>query len=130
LSARSEAILRNLIDLTGIPWDRVLIEAGSRNTAEGGAAFRALATTHGWRSVLLVSNGYHLNRALLHYRGPGVEVLGVSSPDPGLPSTQGHSQHRPLDQRLTDLIPHPHGLMHTYLGLREWVAQAPRWARS
>jgi uncharacterized SAM-binding protein YcdF (DUF218 family) len=83
LSARTEAILRNLIELTGVPRDRVLIEAASRNTAEGGSAFRALATTHGWRSVLLVSNGYHLSRALHHYRGPAVEVRGVGQPGSG-----------------------------------------------
>lgn len=130
MSARNQVLLRNLIELMGVPDDRMLVESSSRNTAEGGIAFQALATSHGWRSVLLVSNGYHLGRALHHYRGPAVTVRGVSSPDPGLPTALRPSLSRPLDQRLTDFIPHPHGLMHTYLALREWFALAFRWARS
>ena len=130
LSARSEGLLHSLIDLTRTPRDQLLMETESRTTAEGGRAFRALASQRGWRSALLVSSAYHLRRALHHYRCPSVQIRGVPCPEPGLPPSRQESRLRPLDQRLTDLIPHPHGLMHTYLALRERISDLLTAARS
>ena len=129
LSARSAAILKEMVELIGIPPRQLLLESRSRNTTEGGQAFQRLAMAHGWRSVLLVSSAYHLARAVRRYQGGTVRVTAIPCPEPSLSGlADGTSTNsRPLDQRLTDWVPHPNGLLQTYLGIRELIARAIGW---
>jgi uncharacterized SAM-binding protein YcdF (DUF218 family) len=126
LSTRTEAILMELLQLTGIPSAQVLIESRSRNTAEGGQAFRTMAASRGWRSALLVSSAYHVPRALRHYRMPSLRLTAVPCPEPSLQRIAAMRGSRPIpwDQRLTNWVPHPNGLQLTYLAMRELIAHA------
>jgi uncharacterized SAM-binding protein YcdF (DUF218 family) len=115
---------RRLAEICGVanlPAEQTVVETDSRTTAEGGRAFQALARSHGWRSALLVSGDYHLARALHHYRGPQLEVIPVSCPEPGLPEPDAIWSRRPLDQKLHDFLPHPDGLMYSNRVVRGWL---------
>lgn len=59
-----EALRREIIAL-GVDPGVVLVEPGSRNTAENLAGARELMKARGWRRAVVVSNRFHLRRALI-----------------------------------------------------------------
>jgi len=112
------ALARNeLIALAAVDPERLLFESASRSTVEGGRAFRALASEKGWRSVLLVSDAYHLARARRDYGMAGVQVLTAPCPAPQQAPTPAAA--RPLDRRVLDLVPSVEGLAGSTLAVRE-----------
>jgi uncharacterized SAM-binding protein YcdF (DUF218 family) len=46
----------------GVPADRIILEQRSRSTEENAAYSRELMIAHGWKTALVVSDGYHLLR--------------------------------------------------------------------
>jgi uncharacterized SAM-binding protein YcdF (DUF218 family) len=120
------ALARNqLIALAGVEPQRLLFEPASRSTVEGGRAFRTLAAERGWRSVLLVSDAYHLARARRDYGTEGVRVMAAPFPAPQQaptppPSSEGRpAAAQPLDRRVLDLVPSVEGLAGSTLAVRE-----------
>ncbi|MCP5363818.1 MAG: YdcF family protein [Hyphomicrobiales bacterium] len=66
----------------GIPKDRIIVEAQARNTFENAVFAGAMIRDHGWREVLVVTDGYHLRRALFIFRRLGLRVRGLGVPRP------------------------------------------------
>lgn len=67
----------------GIPSDRLLIESCARNTRENARFSLALLEPHGVGRVVVVSDAWHLPRALMlfrRYAPSGISVHGCSAP--------------------------------------------------
>jgi uncharacterized SAM-binding protein YcdF (DUF218 family) len=82
----AEAILRYIIAQHGVPTGAVIAERDSRDTV-GEAVFskRNLAVPQGWKSLLVCTSAYHVDRAKLIFDrvyGPrcSIDVRGVPSP--------------------------------------------------
>jgi uncharacterized SAM-binding protein YcdF (DUF218 family) len=110
---------KQLLTLAAMEPGRVLFESASRSTMEGGRAFRDLAAANGWRSVLLVSDAYHLARACRDYGMEGLRVMAAPCPGPPRATGGGPGLARPLDHRVLDLVPSVEGLAGTTLAVRE-----------
>lgn len=78
--AEPEAIwARDLAEELGVPPERILLNPGSRTTAEEARDIGALGQQLGWRRILLVTSAYHLPRSLESFeRGSGLEVIPVA----------------------------------------------------
>src|SRR3546814_15760851 len=63
----------------GVPAACILTERDARTTYESARNCAALMRRHGWTSVLLVTDGWHLARGLLAFRGFGVTAQGESA---------------------------------------------------
>jgi len=66
----------------GIPRDRIIVETQAKNTFENAVFTGAMIRSHGWREVLVVTDGYHLRRALFIFRRLGLSVRGRGVPRP------------------------------------------------
>lgn len=71
--AEAQAACDRLIEL-GVPPDVMVYEDRSHSTEENAAYSIELLRARGWRSVLLVSDGFHLFRATWIFQRAGVEV--------------------------------------------------------
>jgi uncharacterized SAM-binding protein YcdF (DUF218 family) len=118
-SAATARARDQLLTLAAVEPSRVLFESASRSTVEGGRAFRALAAANGWRSVLLVSDAYHLARACRDYGMEGLRVMAAPCPGPPRATGGGPGLTRPLDHRVLDLVPSVEGLAGSTLAVRE-----------
>ena len=56
----------------GVPPAALLLETQARSTEENALDTAAIMAAHGWRTVLVVSDGYHLYRADLLFRHAGL----------------------------------------------------------
>src|SRR5207248_8418365 len=56
----------------GVPSAALLLENQSRSTEENALDTAAIMAAHGWRTVLVVSDGYHLYRADVLFRRAGL----------------------------------------------------------
>lgn len=72
--------MRDLALAMGVPADRVVIEPAARNTLENALFSARIAHGRGWRSLLVVTDRYHLPRALMAFRRVGLEVAGSAAP--------------------------------------------------
>ena len=73
----SEASVMRLLALgMGVPAESVVMEETSRNTLEQAACVASLARERGWRLLVLVSDRFHLPRALFLFRKMGIDVEG------------------------------------------------------
>ena len=64
----------------GVSADRILLEPTAASTLDSAIACTQIMATHQWSRVLVVSDQYHLLRAVLLFRQLGVEATG-SAPD-------------------------------------------------
>lgn len=120
----NKAALDQLIALARLAPAELLLEQQSRTTAEGGRALAALARQRGWQRILLVSDGYHLARAMAHYGQGGLVVIPVKAmaePTPEANPARQPPLRRSLAERLVELIPGPWGLAHSQRALRERI---------
>lgn len=79
----SEASAMRLIALeAGLPADVLTLEERSVNTLENARFCRPIIARRGWRRLLLVTDGYHLPRALYTFRRFGMAVDGAAAPAP------------------------------------------------
>ena len=56
----------------GIPADRIVLERESRNTRENAEQSARIVRERGWKSLLLVTSGWHAPRALDSFRAAGL----------------------------------------------------------
>jgi uncharacterized SAM-binding protein YcdF (DUF218 family) len=83
-SGRSEAAaMRDIALAAGVPAEAMLLDERSTSTYENAVETAALLRTHGLRTVLLVSERFHLPRARMLFRLNGVAVSGVSAAPSG-----------------------------------------------
>jgi uncharacterized SAM-binding protein YcdF (DUF218 family) len=79
----AEAVLmRGLALAKGIPEERIVVEDRARNTFENALYSGRVIRAHGWRRVVVVTDGFHLRRALFVFRKLGLSVRGEGVPKP------------------------------------------------
>ena len=83
------------------------VETGSNNTDENARACRALLPAN-IRSIYLVTQAWHLPRAIYAYRRAGFAVI---------PAGTGYTSTR--QSELRDFIPQPEALINSYFALHE-----------
>ncbi len=59
----------------GVPWEAILVAAGSNNTREDVRRAVSMMREHGWQRALVVSHPLHLLRGILLFRRAGVEAF-------------------------------------------------------
>jgi uncharacterized SAM-binding protein YcdF (DUF218 family) len=79
-AGRSEAeVMVERAEALGVPPRALVTEDRSQNTSENASNVKELGAMAGWRSVLVVSQPFHLRRALLWFERCGFAAQGVSS---------------------------------------------------
>ncbi len=71
--SEAEVACGRMIEL-GVPPNAIVHEDRSRSTEENAAYSAAIMRDRGWRSAILVSDGYHLFRAALMFQRAGVDA--------------------------------------------------------
>jgi uncharacterized SAM-binding protein YcdF (DUF218 family) len=78
-------VMRGLAVADGVPDTDILVDPNGDDTYGNAVFTRDLMVTHGLRSAILVTSPYHLQRAVLTFRGvfdgTGIRVIGRSAPD-------------------------------------------------
>ncbi len=74
--AEAPVVARVLSDL-GVPRERILVEAKSRNTVENARRTKEILAAKGLRRPLLVTSAYHMRRAVTAFEKAGVAVTPV-----------------------------------------------------
>jgi len=81
---RSEAdACREILESSGVPLSAIVMEDRSRSTEENAIYTREIMGVRGWRTAVLVSDGYHMLRAQWIFTDSGIDV--VTSPAPTRP---------------------------------------------
>jgi uncharacterized SAM-binding protein YcdF (DUF218 family) len=80
----SEAeLMRRLAERDGVPPSCIVLEDRATTTLESAAYCAPIIAARGWHRVLLVTDRYHLPRALIAFRSYGVHARGSVPPDSG-----------------------------------------------
>lgn len=78
-------VMRGLAIADGIPESAILVDHAADDTYGNAVHTRDLMVAHGLKSAILVTSPYHLQRAMLTFRGvydgTGIRVIGRSAPD-------------------------------------------------
>lgn len=78
-------VMRTLAITDGIPESAILVDPQADDTYGNAVHTRDLMLAHGLKSAILVTSPYHLQRAVLTFRGvyngTGIRVIGRSAPD-------------------------------------------------
>ena len=78
-------VMRTLAISDGIPTSAILVDPNGDDTYGNAVHTRDLMLAHGLNSAILVTSPYHLQRAVLTFRGvydgTGIRVIGRSAPD-------------------------------------------------
>ncbi len=90
-------------------------EGESRNTAENASRSAAILRAAGIRRVVLVTQAFHMPRAVRLFRAAGLEVI----PAPTQFKSAARSPLGPLD-----LLPQSKALRNSYFALHEWLGIA------
>lgn len=80
---RSEADgCREVLEASGVPAEAIFLETRSRSTEENAFYAEAIMQANGWRTAVLVSDGYHLLRAQWIFSQEGIVVYPSPAPPP------------------------------------------------
>lgn len=71
------ALMAADLESQGVPRDRLVLEGAARSTAENGKFVARILRDKGWRRVAVVTEGYHMPRAMLWFRRSGVEAVAA-----------------------------------------------------
>ncbi|MBI2236333.1 MAG: YdcF family protein [Magnetospirillum sp.] len=82
--------MRALALAAGIPAERIAVEVGSRNTIQNARLSRPILAERGWNRVLVVTDAFHLPRALYVFRRLGIAATGAGA-RPERPSASWHA---------------------------------------
>ncbi len=86
---RPEALaMRDLAVAAGLDAGRVMVEVEARNTIDNARLSVPVVAVHGWRRLAVVTDAYHLPRALYVFRRLGLPVAGLPVFPPGLPGRE------------------------------------------
>ncbi|MCP9904114.1 YdcF family protein [Cyanobium sp. BA5m-21] len=114
---------RDLAQELGLPADRILINPGSRTTAEEARDIGALGQRRGWSRVLLVTSAFHMPRSLATFQQrSGLTVVPVAC-DYQLPD-RAHYGKPTLGNTLKSLLPDAEALYLSTLALKEHLGLA------
>ena len=122
--APAEAIwARDLALELGLPADRILINPGSRTTAEEARDIGALGRRRGWTRVLLVTSAFHMPRSMATFQQrSGLTVVPVAC-DYQLPD-RAHYGQPTLGNTLKSLLPDAEALYLSTVALKEHLGLA------
>lgn len=73
-------LMRRLALAAGVCDTRIVVEDQATSTFQSAVHCRCILRQHGWSTALLVTDRYHLPRALLTFRSLGVSVRGSAPP--------------------------------------------------
>lgn len=73
-------VMQRLALAHGVSGQRILLEDQAMSTLESALRCRAILQQRGWSRVLVVTDRYHLARALLAFRGCGIRAVGSGVP--------------------------------------------------
>lgn len=71
-------VMRDLAVAEGLPADRILIEDAARNTFENAVYTGLMIRERRWQRVIIVTDSFHLPRALYVFRRIGLRVEGAA----------------------------------------------------
>lgn len=122
--APPEAIsARDLAVELGLPAHRILINPGSRTTAEEARDIGALARQRGWSRILLVTSAFHMPRSLATFRQrSGLSVIPVAC-DYQLPSRAAYGKPT-AGSIVKSLFPDAEALYLSSVALKEHLGLA------
>ena len=108
-----EAVLikQFLLEL-GVPESAIAIETSSRNTYENAHNAAAILAANDWRSILLVTSGMHMPRAVATFARSRIKVVPVP--------TDLHS-HSQIAASVLDFLPDAQALAETSLAMKEVI---------
>jgi|APTNR8051073442_1049403.scaffolds.fasta_scaffold00709_18 uncharacterized SAM-binding protein YcdF (DUF218 family) len=69
-------IMRDLAVSKGVPDDRIVVEDRAKNTFENALYTGLIIRRRGWKSVVVVTDAFHMPRALYVFRRLGLGVVG------------------------------------------------------
>ena len=72
--AAEALVARRALVSLGLPADQIVVDAGSRNTAENAQYTKKLCLQHGWKQPILVTSAVHLPRAAAFFKRAGLTV--------------------------------------------------------
>jgi uncharacterized SAM-binding protein YcdF (DUF218 family) len=73
-------VMRRIALAHGIASQHIVLEDQATSTLESALRCSALLRQRGWARALVVTDRYHLTRALLAFRGCGIAALGSAVP--------------------------------------------------
>lgn len=86
-ATRSEAdACREVLEGQGVLATAIFLEEQSRSTEENARFTRAVMDAHGWRTAIVVSDGYHLLRAAWLFNNQGIPNYTSPAADPSFPN--------------------------------------------
>jgi uncharacterized SAM-binding protein YcdF (DUF218 family) len=74
--------MRDLAVQCGVAKERIVVEDSARNTFENAVYTGRIIRDRRWRRVVVVTDGFHLPRALYVFHRLGLEVAGEGVPRP------------------------------------------------
>jgi uncharacterized SAM-binding protein YcdF (DUF218 family) len=81
---RTEAsMMAEMALAAGLPQQVLVLEDRSRNTLENARFCRSIIVERGWRRLALVTEAYHMRRALFTFRRFGISAEGVAARSSG-----------------------------------------------
>ena len=85
--AAEAAVMKAFFLENGVPEQSVTAEDQSVNTIENLRNAKHIMEQNGWQSAAVVTNDYHVERALWIARDQGIEACGIAARSPDRPST-------------------------------------------
>ncbi|MFO1128438.1 MAG: YdcF family protein [Rhodospirillales bacterium] len=104
-------LMRQIALDLGVDEDRIVVEDTSRNTFENAVYTGAFIRRRGWRRVVVVTDAYHLRRALYIFRRLGLAVEGA-----GVPRTPAVSRLRWLRLVVEEWLRHARAAQLFWVG--------------
>ena len=74
--------MRDWLMAQGVPEEAIVVEGDSFNTEQNLENARALMEERGWKSAVVVTSDYHLQRSLWLARDAGIEAGGIAAESP------------------------------------------------
>ena len=114
-TGESEAvILERWLESRGWDADRILIEGGSRNTAENAIETAKILEERGWERVILVTSAFHMPRSMGCFRKAGIDAR---------PFPVDYYRHK-IFAGPESLVPSISGLRLSTIAFKEYVGLA------
>lgn len=79
---REAMVMREAAMAAGVPHHALLVEDQSRSTLENARFCKPIIEANAWRRIVVVTDGYHLPRALYTFRRLGVAAAGEAAAPP------------------------------------------------
>ena len=111
-SVPEAAMIAGLLAELGVPEEAIVLEPKSRNTRENAINTAELLEIRDWRTVLLVTSGSHMRRAMTSFARAGIAANPASSDIRG---------RFPYADSLLDFLPDAEALTRTTIVIREVI---------